>query len=413
MARSRASYWEAVFGALQSLRASKLRSFLTLLGIILATTTLIAVMSIISGMDVVISQSISDMGADGYTVTRIVMVQFDPKKYLEMLRRNPLLNRDEFEFLRSRLKFTKELGMSAERNVTVNRGRERSESVYLRGTSPNVALISNYQAEEGRFFSDVENRNAMNVAFIGRDVQEKFFGGSDPIDGTIDVDGTPFHVIGVSKAKGSVLGQSQDNFVVIPCETYFKKWGSRGGMDYYGLAVDHEHLIQAQEEARVLLRSYRQLKPKDEDTFSLLSSDALLNIWNQLTAAITATAIGVVSVFMVVGGVVIMNIMLAVVTERTHEIGIRKSVGARNSDIMGQFLVESAMLSITGGVIGVILAAIIALLVSALTPVPSSLPLKAVAVGVTLSAAVGIFFGIYPARTAAKMDPIEALRMEK
>jgi putative ABC transport system permease protein len=184
-------------------------------------------------------------------------------------------------------------------------------------------------------------------------------------------------------------------------------------MSYAGLALDHEHLIQAQEEARMLLRAYRQLKPKEDDNFSLVTSDAILDFWNQLTGAIAATAIAIVSVFMVVGGVVIMNIMLAVVTERTHEIGIRKSVGARRSDILNQFLVESSVLAGLGGLIGVGLAWGIAILVRSLTAVPMALPVTAVVIGVGLSAAVGLFFGIYPARRAADLDPIEALRAEK
>jgi putative ABC transport system permease protein len=413
MANTHASFWEAVAGAVQSLRSAKLRTFLTLLGIILATTTLISVMSVISGMDVVVAQNITDMGADGYLVARIVMMQWDPKKYLEMLRRNPRLSREEFEFLRSHATLTSQMGMSAERTVTIHKGKERSEDVDLRGASPAIAVIANYQAQDGRFFSESENRQRMNVAFIGHDIQTKFFGESDPVGQTIDVDGAPFEIVGVSKEKGSVLGQSQDNFVVIPVETYFKIWGARSGMLYYGMAIDREHLVQAQEEARMLLRSYRHLKPKDDDTFATLTSAALLDFWDQLTRVIAATAVGVVSVFMVVGGVVIMNIMLAVVTERTHEIGIRKSVGARNKDILNQFLVESAMLSGLGGLIGVTLAWLLAVLVRSVTPVPTSVPVTAVIVGVTLSAAVGLFFGIYPARRAAHLDPIEALRMER
>ncbi|HUP04826.1 MAG TPA: ABC transporter permease [Bryobacteraceae bacterium] len=408
-----ASFWEAVKGAAQSLRAAKLRSFLTLLGIILATTTLISVMSVISGMDVVVAQNVTDLGADGYTVARIVMMQWDPKKYLEMQRRNPLQTREEFSFLQSHVTLTSHMGISVTRTVTVNRGKERSENVQLRGASPSIAIISNYQAESGRFFSEVENQRHMDVAFIGHDLETKFFGESDAVGKTIDVEGTPFTVVGVSKAKGNVLGQSQDNYVVIPAESYFHKWSARQGMLYEGMAIDHEHLFQAQDEARMLLRAYRHLKPGDDDTFSMLTSDALLNFWNQLTAAISATAIGVVSVFMVVGGVVIMNIMLAVVTERTHEIGIRKSVGARSKDILNQFLVESSMLSGAGGLIGVSIAWAISLLVANFTPVPSSIPVTAVVVGVGLSAAVGLFFGIYPARRAAKLDPIEALRMER
>ena len=177
--------------------------------------------------------------------------------------------------------------------------------------------------------------------------------------------------------------------------------------------MDHNHLMQAQDESRSLLRAYRHLKPKDDDTFGMVSSDSLVNLWDQLTGAIAATAVGVVSVFMVVGGVVIMNIMLAAVTERTHEIGIRKSVGARRQDILNQFLVESSMLSGIGGLMGVMLAWIVAVLVRNLTPVPMAVPITAVIVGVALSAIVGLFFGIYPAQRAARLDPIEALRVEK
>ena len=410
---SHASFWEAVKGALHSLRGSKLRSFLTLLGIILATTTLIAVMSVISGMDVYIAQNVSSMGADGYRVQRIVMMGFDPKKYMEMLRRNPQLSREEYEFLRQRLTLTKEIGISAGRGVTVHRGTEVSEGVGLQGASPNIGVITNMEAEDGRFLSEIENDRHMNVAFIGHDLKDKFFVGASPIGQTITAEGVVFEIVGVAKAKGSIFGQSQDNFLIIPINTYFKIWGARSGMGFAATALDHDHLAQAQEEARMLLRSYRHLRPKEDDTFSMLTSDALLDFWNQLTGAIAATAVAVVSVFLVVGGVVIMNIMLAVVTERTHEIGIRKSVGARKRDILNQFLVESAVLSASGGVIGVIIAWVVAVLVRTFTPVPMSVPLTAVVVGVTLSAVVCLFFGIFPAHTAAQLDPIEALRAEK
>jgi putative ABC transport system permease protein len=220
-------------------------------------------------------------------------------------------------------------------------------------------------------------------------------------------------VIGVAKTLGSVFGQSQDNFVMIPIESYFKTYGSRDGIRMVARAINQEHLMEAQDEARMLLRSYRHLRPGQDDNFSLFASETFVSLWERLTSTIAAMAIGIVSVFMVVGGIVIMNIMLAVVTERTHEIGIRKSLGARRRDILNQYLVESSVLAGAGGLFGVGLAWLLAVLVRSATPVPMAMPWSSVLIGVGLSAVVGLFFGIYPARQAARLDPIVALRTEK
>ena len=412
--KTNASFGEAVTGAALSLRGSKLRSFLTLLGIILATTTLIAVMSVIDGMNRYVAQNVSSMGADGFKIRRIVMMGvWDPKKFLEMQRRNPELSKEEFDFLKSNTKLVAELGMAVSRTGSVHVGREQRDNVTIEGITPNMGIISDVEPADGRFISELEDERRAPVAVIGNDLKEQFFRNANPIGKTVVVEGRPFEVVGVAKTKGSVFGNSKDNFVMMPAETYFKNYGSRSGIEFDGMAADHSVLQQAQDEVRVLLRAYRHLRPKDDDNFGMVSSDSLVNVWEQLTGAIAATAIGVVSVFMIVGGVVIMNIMLAVVTERTHEIGIRKSVGARRVDILSQFLVESAMLSASGGVIGIMIAWVVAILVKSLTPVPMHIPISAVIVGVTLSAAVGLFFGIYPARRAAGLDPIEALRVER
>jgi len=411
---SGASLAEAVSVAAGSLRASKLRSFLTLLGIILATATLIAVMSVIHGMDVYIAETVSDMGVDGFRVERFPMMgRFDPKKWMEMVKKNPQLREEEFEFLRSRAVLSSAMGMQSGRRTTVHCGQEQIEDSRLTGVSTNIGLITNTRTALGRFLSESDDRRRLSVAFIGNDVKETCFPTVDPVAKTIDVAGRPFEVVGVAKAQGSVFGQSRDNFVMIPIQTYFKMYGSRQGMGYAAKALSPAILYQAQDEVHMLLRAFRHLKPNQEDNFGLFTSDSLVAQWNQITGAIAATAVAVVSVFMVVGGVVIMNIMMAVVTERTHEIGIRKSVGARQRDIMNQFLVESAMLAAAGGLIGVLLAWTVAVLVRNLTPVPTSMPAYAIVLGVGLSASVGLFFGIYPARTAARLDPIEALRMEK
>ncbi|MEO8659713.1 MAG: ABC transporter permease [Bryobacteraceae bacterium] len=393
---------------------SKLRSFLTLLGIILATTTLIAVMSVIHGMDLYIAENVSNMGVDGFRVFRMAFVgNFDAKKYLEALKKNPQLSGDEFNFIHEKSTLIRELGMSTQKRVKVNFGSEEIQDAFLQGVSSNIGIISNVQPVIGRFITDTEDRKRLRVAFIGNDLKERFFPTADPVGKTIQVQGQQFEVIGVAKAQGSVFGQSRDNFVMIPVYTYFKMFDSRNGVGYNALAIDRDHLAQAQDEVRMLMRAYRHLRPQQEDNFAILSSDSLVQAWDRLTGAIAATAVAVVSVFMVVGGVVIMNIMLAVVSERTHEIGIRKSVGARKRDILNQFLVESAMLAGSGGMIGVIIAWSITMVVKAATPVPISMPLSAVLIAVLLSAAVGLFFGIYPAHRASQLDPIEALRVER
>ncbi len=409
-----ASFREAAAVAADSLRSSKLRSFLTLLGIILATATLIAVMSIIHGMDLYIANSVSSMGSDGFRIVRIAFIgNFDPKKYVEMQKKNPQLSPAEFDYLKSKVTLTKELGMVAGRGVSVSLGTQTLSNVGLNGGTANWIMLGNTQLANGRYFTEIEDSHHAAVAVLGADVKNNLFGDSDAVGRTVKIEGRPFTVIGVAVAKGSVFGQSQDAFVDIPIGTYFQIYSARQGIAYAARALDQTVLEQSKDEIRMLLRVHRHLRPGQDDNFSVISSDALVGAWDRLTGAIAGTAVAVVSVFMVVGGVVIMNIMLAAVTERTHEIGIRKSVGARRQDILNQFLVESSMLAGIGGLIGVTFAWLVAVLVRTATPVPMAVPISAVLIGVTLSVAVGLFFGIYPAQRASKLDPIEALRVER
>ena len=412
--RLSASFWESTRIALDSLRKNKLRSFLTLLGIILATTTLIAVTALIHGMNVYIAEKVSNMGSDGFRVVRMAWFgPWDPKKFFEMQKRNPQIRPDEFDFVKERASLVKEVGMMASRQARISRKSVSVEGVDLEGVSDNIPSINNVQVDMGRAITYEEVRRHAPVVFIGNDLRTRFFEGVDPIGKFVDVEGAPYEVVGTAKTLGSVFGQSQDNFAMIPIESYFKTYGNHNGLRIIAKAVDQAHLAEAQDEVRVLLRSYRHLAPGADDNFSIFASETIVSLWERLTATIAAMAVGIVSVFMVVGGIVIMNIMLAVVTERTHEIGIRKSLGARRGDILNQYLVESAVLAGAGGLAGVCIAWVVAVLVRTFSSVPMSLPWSSIVTGVGLSAVVGLFFGIYPARRASKLDPIEALRVER
>ncbi len=408
-----ASFFEAGRIAIESLGKNKLRSFLTLLGIILATSTLISVTALIHGMNLYISEKVSTMGSDGFRVNRVVWLgQGDFKKLLLMSKRNPVIKREEYQFIKDNSTLLKGIGIMATTSVRAGFQGQNLEGVNLQGITANVPALNNVQIESGTGITENQVARHAYVAFIGSDIKNKFFPNRDPIGRSIQINGVPFEVVAVAKQLGSVFGQSQDNFIMIPDETYFKMFGAQKGMTLLAKAIDQEHLMQAQDEVTMLLRAFRHLRPDQEDNFGILSSDSIASLWQRMTAAIAATAVGIVSVFMVVGGIVIMNIMLAAVTERTHEIGIRKSLGARRGDILNQFLVESATLSATGGLIGVLIAWALAVIIRNTASIPMALPLASVAIGVGLSAVVGLFFGIYPARQASRLDPIEALRME-
>jgi putative ABC transport system permease protein len=364
-------------------------------------------------MDVFIASTASSMGNDGFRVLRVAFVgRRDPKTFFLALQRNPELSREEYNFVKSHATLLKECGIFDQRGARVTYAGDLVDGVALMGGTPATLGMSNTQIANGRMYSEIEDSRHKAVVVLGADIASRFFPNADPVGKSIQIDGRPFEVIGVAVAKGSVFGQSQDNYVAIPDEIYFKIYGAMKGISYNMQAIDRNHLDEAEDEVRALIRAFRHLRPQQDDNFAIQSSDSMVAAWDSLTGAIAAAAVGVVSVFMVVGGVVIMNIMLAVVSERTREIGVRKSVGARRQDILNQFLVESSMLSFCGGLIGVLIAWFIATIVRTFTPVPMVLPLNAVFLGIFLSAAVGLFFGIYPAQRAAKLDPIVALRAE-
>jgi putative ABC transport system permease protein len=402
--------------ALETLWTHKLRSFLTLLGVIISVTTLIGVMSIVDGMNRYVAERVANLGANVFYVTRFPIIT-NAKDYFEASRRNKQISLEDYEYLRERMTLAEEVGAVEFGSRDARGGRQNLEDVSVRGVTPNMVLVSTDQkVASGRYITEGDMEHRSMVAFIGNDIAEALYANTDPVGKTVYVEGRPFQIVGVGEKVGSTLGQSQDNYICVPLRTYMKVWGSlspRSGDLNLGIkCMSPDVMNRAMDQARVLMRVRRGLKPDETDAFGIIASDSLTNLWDQIFGGLAAVAVAITSVFLVVGGIVIMNIMLASVTERTHEIGVRKSLGARRRDILMQFLVESSVLSTAGGVIGVLVAVGLTQLVAAVTPVPMHTAPSAVVLPVLMSTAVGLFFGIYPARKAAKLDPIVALRAE-
>jgi putative ABC transport system permease protein len=408
------SFWvtarEAFWIALDALAAHKLRSFLTLLGVVIATTTLISVMSIVNGMNLYISERIAKLGPNVFMIHRFQWVQ-GYEYWLTARRRNKPIRVEEYEFLKANLSNYKNIGAEADIGSDARYQGRTLFDVTLTGVTPNRLDIGQEEVEIGRYFTESEYQHSATVCFIGTDLVDEFFPNVDPVGKEISVGGVTFRVIGVSAKIGTVFGQSRDKFVHIPLTTLQKAFVARPQLIVAVQAWNAEQMMVLEDHARALLRARRHIPYAEDDTFGINASDTLMNAWHRLTGAIFAVTIGIVAVFMVVGGIVIMNIMLASVTERTHEIGIRKSLGARRRDVLWQFMIESSVMAGMGGALGVIAALIISRLVNIVFT--SSVPVSAVVIGLVLSTAVGLFFGIYPASQAARLDPIEALRTEK
>jgi len=397
--------------ALDALRAHKLRSFLTLLGVILAVATLVAVMSVVAGLNFYVADRVANLGANVYLVDRFGIIT-SQDAWIKAQKR-PLVTLEEYQRLRENMKSAANVAATDDRTMDVRSGNILLENTDLTGVTPNYAEIRNMNLAAGRFLTEGDDLHHAPVCFIGTDVVKKFFPTVDPIGKTIRAGTNTYEVVGVATEIGSAFGQSQDNYILLPFTTYYKDWHKQNDwLTIFVQAQNSEVMQESEDEARMLMRAWRHLPYDAPDNFAVFGSASIMALWNQITGNLFAVAVALTAVFLVVGGIVIMNIMLASVTERTREIGLRRSLGARRKHIVLQFMTESAVLAAVGGIMGLALAYGIVALVRAVTPIPVKTPLSAVIISLSVSTAVGLFFGIYPAMRAAKLDPIEALRAD-
>ena len=405
------TFLETIRLALDSLRAHKLRSFLTLLGVILAVTTLVVVMSVVSGMNFYVADKIANLGANVFIVDRFGIITSNDA-WVKAQKR-PLVTMEDYERLRDNMKTARGVAALDDHPVEVRSGNERLTGTDVMGVSANYADVRSIGVAQGRFVTQSDDDHRAEVVFIGSDVAAKFFPNVDPIGKSIRAETHEYTVIGVASAIGSAFGQSQDNFMIMPIHTFEKELHrQRDWIAVFVQAPSAEMMEATQDEARMLMRAWRHLPYDAPDNFAILGSDSIMKLWHDLTGTLAGAAVGLVSVFMVVGGIVIMNIMLASVTERTREIGIRRSLGARKKHILFQFMTESSVLAATGGMIGVLFAYLLVLLGRSTTSIPMEMQTGAVVTSLVISTLVGLFFGIFPAMRAAKLDPIEALRAD-
>jgi putative ABC transport system permease protein len=398
--------------ALRAIWEYKLRSFLTVLGNIVAVTSIIAVVSLVQGINKYVTDTIeSSVGVDTFTIQRMPVIRTQEDE--DRVRNNPRIKLAEATAIK---RFSDNIGAIAAQagsSASITFRGETVDGAQVQGVSADYINFPTFDVERGRLISPVEVNTQRPVTIIGWDVADKLFGPIDPLDKTIKIGKFHFRIVGVHKKKGSAFGNSQDNFAIIPLGIFQEMFGSRNfGLQLMVRPRSPEGLNAAIDDATVALRVERRLRPKDPDNFGLFTADTFLGIYKTATQGIFAILIGVVALSLVVGGIVIMNIMLMVVSERTREIGLRKALGARRRDIVWQILTESITLSTFGGIIGTVLGSVFAIIISKVSPLPASVQAWSVALGIGITAVVGLFFGLYPAMRAARLDPIEALRRE-
>ena len=403
---------EAIKLALQSLWQNKLRTVLTLLGVMIGVASVIAVVTLINGANTYVTTKFTRYGADVFTVSRMPSIIFSSEEYERYQRRKRVLY-DDYVYVRDNCKRCVAIGESQGTSGKVVRGTNSVTDTGIRGFTWQMPMLQNLDIAEGRGFTQVDEDHASQVAIIGTDIRDNLFPGVDPLGLELRVDGMPYTVVGVAEKQGSTFGQSQDNWVAVPLTAYMKTYGSQNSSTIYVKACSAGPVLEAAgDEVRVLMRSRRHDAPGAEDSFELDVNNTLVGFFSKVTAMFGAVMGGVALISLVVGGIVIMNIMLVSVTERTREIGIRKALGARGHDIMLQFLVESGAMAMVGGFFGVMGGIAVAQAVTLLLGFPSTIALWSVLLGLVMATSVGIFFGVYPARKAANLDPIVALRAE-
>ncbi len=407
---------ETVKLAFSAIWAHKLRSFLTLLGMIIGMTAFMVVLSLLQGFNGYVDEKIAGIGSNTFNIQRF---NFDDFKDTDTInaaqRRNTELNFDELEFIRSRAQLIELIGAKAgNTSSSVRRGSQNLEDVGITGAEPVIRDIENLDIAEGRYFTDIENDNAMRVAYIGRDIATNLFPQGGAMGGEISIRGIPYRVIGIQTAKGTVFGFPQDNFIQLPLKTFGENFGGlrRNRAPFFiARPKDGVKTADAVDEVRTLMRIKRKVPSGEKDNFGIVTPDAISGLRDSLFGTISTVILIVPAIALIVGAIVIMNIMLVAVTERTKEIGIRKSLGARQQDILQQFLLESGMLSAIGGLIGLVLALLIGQVITYFV-FPTRIPWWSAVIAIGVSAIVGIMAGLFPAWKAARLDPIEALRAD-
>jgi len=405
-------FTEAFKLALQSLWANKLRTILTLIGVVMGVASVIMVITLVNGANKYVSTKLSGYGADVFTVTRMSSVIFTPEEYFKFQKRK-ILRVEDYEAVRDGCNECSEVGALLNRSTNVVANGHSSNNTGVRGYTWTMLALNNIDIALGRGFTPADEDKATHNVIVGYDIVDNLLAGGDPIGKEIRVDGIPYTIVGVGDRQGKTLGQSQDNWVAVPITTYQQTYGYNDSVDIYARANGNAEVMErAKDEVRVLMRTRRHVAPGQPEDFELETNDTFLDIWKQISSLFAWVVLGIASISLVVGGIVIMNIMLVSVTERTREIGVRKALGARQRDVLLQFLIESATMSLTGGAIGVLCGVIVAKLITLIIGFPTNVQLWSVLLGLFVALATGIFFGVYPASKAAKLDPVVALRAE-